>query len=173
MDAKQEHTQKALEQFLKGVVKQAKTNLTKNKKNSSKVLYNSLDYNVKITKNSFQASIKAEDYAEYQDKGVSGVKRKFNTPFSYTTKRPPAKVFDKWMVRKGIAPRGEKGQFQNRKSLQFAMANHIFNYGIKPSLFLTKPFESGFKNLPTEVIENYGIDVETFLKQILNNGKKT
>jgi hypothetical protein len=172
MDAKQEQTQKALEQFLKGVVKKAKTNLTKNKKNSSKALYNSLGFDVKVTKNSFQASIKAEDYGEYQDKGVSGVKRKFNTPFSYTTKRPPAKVFDKWLVRKGIAPRNEKGEFQSRKGLQFAMANHIFNYGIKPSLFLTKPFETDFKKLPNDVIENYGLDIETFLKKLLSNGKE-
>ena len=63
-----------------------------------------------------------EDYGEYQDKGVSGIKRKFNTPFKYTNKMPPAKAFDKWGIKKGIAPRAKGGQFEKRKGLDFALA---------------------------------------------------
>ena len=54
-------TQKALNSFAKYVIQQSRTNLTKGtkpygSKNSSKKLYNSLDGDVKVTKNSFQLS---------------------------------------------------------------------------------------------------------------------
>ena len=77
-----------------------------------------------------------EQYGEYQDKGVSGTKRKYNTPFKYTNKMPPPKAFDKWGIRRGIAPRTKTGQFEKRKSLNFVLARSIFYKGIKPSLFL-------------------------------------
>jgi len=167
-----EHTKQALEQFLKYTVTQAKANLTRGKKNASKKLYNSLDYELEVRPNSFSAALLGEEYGIYQDKGVSGKKRKFNTPFSYKDKRPPASVFDKWQVRKGIAPRDGKGQFQTRKGISFSIANSVFLYGIKPSLFMTKPFEKGFSKLPDTIIEAYGLDVETFLNYIIN-GKKS
>ncbi len=171
MSAKTENTEKALQAFLKYTVTQAKANLTRKKKNSTKALYDSLEYDYTVSANSFSASISALEYGEYQDKGVSGKKKKYNTPFSYKDKQPPASAFDKWIVRKGIAPRNAQGQFQNRKGLAFAIARSVFINGIKPSLFLTKPFEDGFKRLPDDIIEAYGLDVETFLNFVIN-GKK-
>lgn len=171
MSAKQENTQKALDAFIKYTIDNAKENLIRKKKNSSKALYNSLKGDAKASKNSIQVSISAEDYASFQDLGVSGKKKKYNTPYSYKDKMPPAKAFDKWIVRKGIAPRNEQGQFQTRKGIAFAIARSVFINGIKPSRFLSEPFEKGFKKLPDEIIEAFGLDVETFLKQIINNGK--
>lgn len=171
MSVKQENTEKALNDFLKYTITQAKANLTRKKKNSTRALYDSLDYDYKVSKNSFTASISGLDYGEYQDKGVSGKKKKYNTPYSYKDKQPPASAFDKWIVRKGIAPRNDKGQFQTRKGIAFAIARSVFINGIKPSRFMSDPFEKGFKKLPDEIIEAFGLDVETFLKQIINNGK--
>lgn len=171
MSVKQENTEKALKEFLKYTVSQAKANLTRKKKNSSRALYESIEYDYTVTPNSFSASITALDYGEYQDKGVSGKKKKYNTPYSYKDKQPPASAFDKWIVRKGIAPRNDKGQFQTRKGIAFAIARGIFINGIKPSRFLSEPFEKGFKRLPYEIIEAYGLDVETFLNFVIN-GKK-
>lgn len=171
MSVKQENTEKALKEFLKYTVSQAKANLTRKKKNSTKALYDSLDYEYNVSPNSFSASITALDYGEYQDKGVSGKKKKYNTPYSYKDKMPPAKAFDKWIVRKGIAPRNEQGQFQTRKGIAFAIARGVFINGIKPSRFLSDPFEKGFKRLPDDIIEAYGLDVETFLNFVIN-GKK-
>lgn len=171
MSVKTEHIEKALETFLKYTISQAKANLTRKKKNSSRALYDSLDYDFKVSENSFQASIKGLDYGEFQDKGVSGKKKKYNTPYSYKDKMPPPKAFDKWIVRKGIAPRNNKGQFQTRKGIAFAIARHVFINGIKPSRFMSEPFEKGFKRLPDDIIEAFGLDVETFLKQVINNGK--
>ena len=44
------------------------------------------------------------------------------------------------------------------------MFKAIFEKGIKPSLFFTKPFEKAFERLPDELVEAYGLDVEQFLK---------
>ena len=171
MSVKSENTEKALKEFLKYTVSQAKANLTRKKKNSSRALYDSIEYDYTVSENSFSASITALDYGEYQDKGVSGKKKKYNTPYSYKDKMPPASAFDKWIVRKGIAPRNEQGQFQTRKGIAFAIARGVFINGIKPSRFLSDPFEKGFKRLPDEIIEAYGLDVETFLNFVIN-GKK-
>ena len=158
-----------LNRFAKYVISQSRANLTRGKKNSSKDLYNSLDSEVKVSKNSFELSFLMEDYGVFQDKGVSGVKKKYNTPYSYKTKMPPPSKMDKWIVKKGIAPRDKSGKFISRKSLQFIIARSIFNNGIKPSLFFTKPFEKAFKGLSNDLIKAYKLDVEQLMKNTINN----
>ena len=160
--------QEVLDRFVKHVVSQAKKNLTTTNKNASKKLYNSIKGEAKAFPNSIGIYFDMEEYGFYQDKGVSGVKRKFNTPFSYKSKMPPPKAFDKWTIRRGIAPRGAGGKFQSRKGLNFAIARSIFEKGIKPSLFFTKPFEAAFKNLPDDLIEGYGLEVEDLFNDLMN-----
>ncbi|MDG3582044.1 hypothetical protein [Galbibacter pacificus] len=158
------NTKKALSQFAQTVVRESKSNVSK----VSKKLYNSIDYDLRVHKQSFSLSFEMEEYGQYQDKGVSGTKKKYDTEYKYTTKRPPLAVFDKWIVKKkGIAPRDNKGKFQSRKSLQYLLSKSIFEQGIKPSLFFTKPFEKAFKDLDEEVIEAFALDTDKFLKQTL------
>ena len=164
--------QQVLDRFVKHVVSQAKKNLTTTGKNASKKLYNSIKGEAKAFPNSIGIYFDMEEYGFFQDKGVSGVKKKYDTPFSYKSKMPPPKAFDKWIVKKGIAPRDIKGKFQSRKGLQFAIARSVFKYGIKPSLFFTKPFEKAFKKLPDVLIDKYGLDAETLLNSILNQNLK-
>ena len=154
---KQTELQLELNKFRDYVISQAKANLTRGGKNSSKSLYNSIKGNVKANPNSFEMDFSMEEYGFYQDKGVSGIKKKYNTDYKYTNKMPPAKAFDKWVVRKGLAPR-EKGKFKNRKSLSFAIARSVYINGIKPSLFFTKPFEKAYKRLPSDLVEAFGLD---------------
>ena len=158
-----------LNRFAKYVISQSRANLTRQKKNSSKELYNSLDSEVKVSANSFSLSFLMAEYGVYQDKGVSGVKKKYNTKYAYTTKMPPPSKMDKWIVKKGIAPRDKDGKFISRKSLQFMIARSIFNNGIKPSLFFTKPFEKAFKGLNKDLVKAYKLDVEQLMKNTINN----
>jgi len=165
--------QEVLDRFIKHVVSQAKKNLTTSGKNASKKLYNSIQGEAKAFPNSIGIYFDMEDYGFFQDQGVSGIKKKYNTPFSYKTKMPPPSAFDKWTIRRGIAPRNTKGQFQTRKGLNFAIARSIFEKGIKPSLFFTKPFEAAYKNLPDELIDKYGLDVIELFDSIMKpNFKK-
>jgi hypothetical protein len=163
------NVQQELNRFAKYVITQSKANLTRGKKNSSKTLYNSLDYDINVSPNSFSLSFLMEDYGVFQDKGVSGIKKKYNTPYSYTNKMPPPSKMDKWIVRKGLkGVRGKDGKFISRKSLQFMIARSIYNNGIKPSLFFTKPFKKAFTNLDKDIIKAYQLDVEELLKFTTN-----
>ena len=161
-----------LENFRDYVIQQARSNLSRLQKNSSRKLYDSIQGEIKAMPNSLRLYFDMEEYGFYQDKGVSGTKRKYDTPFSYTNKMPPPKAFDKWIVKKGIAPRKKDGKFTTRKGLQFAIARSIFEKGIKPSLFFTKPFEKAFKNLPDEMIEAYGLEAEETFNTIMEENFK-
>lgn len=169
-----ENTERFLKEFRDYVVKQSRSNLSRLRKNSSKKLYNSIKGVVKVSENSMTVDFSMEEYGLYQDKGVSGTKKKYNTPYNYTTKMPPPSKLDNWIVRKGIAPRNDKGQLTTRKSLQFLIARKIFTQGIKPSLFFTKPFEAAYKRMPDQLLQKYGLDVDNFLDftlKDLNNAK--
>ncbi len=163
------NTKQSLEYFRKYVSSQSRRNLTRLKKNDTKGLYKRLDGVLKVSPNSFQLSWDL-GYGNFQDKGVSGTEKKYDTPYSYKSKMPPIKPLSDWAKRKGIRLRDEQGKFQkgNYKTIGFLIARSIFRKGIKPSLFFTKPFEQGFKNLPDQLIEAYGLDVEEFLKFTLN-----
>ena len=145
------NTKQSLEDFRKYVSSQARRNLTRLKKNDTKGLYKRLDGVLKVSPNSFQLSWDL-GYGNFQDKGVSGTEKKYNTPYSYKSKMPPIKPLSDWAKRKGIRLRDEQGKFQkgNYKTIGFLIARSIFRKGIKPSLFFTKPFEQGFKNLPDQ-----------------------
>ena len=163
-----EHIEKELEAFKKYVVENSKSNLLKAKKKASGRLYDSID--VEQT-TSLSLNFIMEEYGEYLDKGVNGKKKKWGAPFSYTNKMPPTKSLDKWLVLKGIAPRDKNGKFINRQSLKFAIAKNIYNKGIKPTMFFTKPFEKGFDRLDNELLNAFGLDVEDYLIATLNKIK--
>jgi len=163
-----EHIEKELELFKKYVIENSKSNLLKAKKKASGRLYDSID--VEQT-TSLSLNFIMEEYGEYLDKGVNGKKKKWGAPFSYTNKMPPTKSLDKWLVLKGIAPRDKNGKFINRQSLKFAIAKNIYNKGIKPTLFFTKPFEKGFNRLDNELLNAFGLDVEDYLTATLNKIK--
>jgi len=143
---------KALQQFRDLVVAEAKANLQKMGKNASGRLSNSIKGDVKEMPNSFSDS-----------------------PYSYKpgiTNRPSPRHFDKWVVKRGLAPRGAGGKFVSRSSIKFALAAHIQKYGIRPSLFFTKPFEEAYKTLPDTLIDKYGLDAEQLLTEILDQNLK-
>jgi hypothetical protein len=156
-----------LNAFRKHVITEARKSLTRNKKNASKTLYNDMNSFLKVSKNSFELGFEMPIYGQFQDQGVSGKKKKYNTPFSYKSKQPPSDVFEAWIKRKGIKGRDKRGRFITNKSLSYLIARSVFNNGIKPSLFFTRPFELAYKRLADDVIEAFGLDIDEFLKYTL------
>ncbi len=175
---KNEHAYKILNAFALNVISAAKANLKKEKKDVTGKLSNSLTYQPSKTPTGFSLAFLMEQYGEFQDKGVSGVKQKFDTPFSYKSKggkrglkgMPPPSAFDQWAVRKkglkGI--RDKKGRFLPRKITDFLLARSVFLKGIKPSLFFTEPFEKYWNSLPEGFVENFAIDIERNINEQLN-----
>ncbi len=167
----------ALDLFTEFVVGKSKANLNRLKKNTTGNLNKSIKGYYKVSKNSFQITFEMEDYGEYQDLGVQGIKsnRKApNSPFKMGTGSAPKGLFktaiNAWVVRKGIAPR-DKGKFTDRKQLNYLIRKSIYETGLKTTNFFTEPFETAFKRLPDEIIEAYGLDIESLLKTSINNGK--
>ena len=181
----------SLNRFGKRVVKEARTALTKKKKNASKELYNSISYDFKEYKNSFHLAINMADYGKFIDKGVSGNNDPKSKAGKTDYKGKPKTVFkslggfrfgsgnfngkgdewkeriDKWMYSRGIAPRDKNtGKFVKRDTVNYLIRRSIFQYGTEPTLFLTKPFESAFKSLPDEIVEAYGLEVDKFLSDV-------
>ena len=164
-----ENTKEYLNAFAKYVIQQSRSNLSKQNKNVDKKLYDSLDKEIEVGANSFRMAFLMEDYGTFQDKGVSGTKRKYNTPFSYKSKKPPLKPITEWVTKRRFQFRNkETGKFMSYQSTAFLVRNGIFKNGIKPSLFFTKPFEKAFERLPDELIEAYGLDVEQFIEYTIN-----
>jgi hypothetical protein len=156
-----------LNAFRKHVITEARKNLTRNKKNASKTLYNEMSSFLKVSKNSFELGFEMPIYGQFQDQGVSGKKKKYNTPFSYKSKMPPSKIFEDWIKRKGIKGRDKQGRFITHKTLSYLIARSVFNNGIKPSLFFTRPFELAYKRLGDDIIESFGLDIDEFLQYTL------
>ena len=167
---------KALDKFGSSVIKQSRTQLTKKKKNASKGLYDSLDYNLKISKNSFELSFEMEDYAAFINDGVVGTEENRTTSgglklgskkFTYKKgikNKPSYKHYLKWITRKGITPRNKKGQFSTKVGLANAISYSVWRKGQKTTNFFTKPFEDAFKQLPEDLIEAFGLQVDELLK---------
>ncbi len=164
-------TQKALRAFGKYVVQQSRTNLTKGSKkygtkNFSKDLYNSISYDIDEVSKGFRLYFEMEDYGMFQDRGVKGVKGgKSLSNFSYKQSsnlvglESATGTFSKWAAAKRLQLRDKKGRFLSYKQTGFALATIVKNYGIKPSMFFTTPFEAAFKNLPNELGKSFEIDL--------------
>lgn len=163
-----DRTEIAFRKFANRVQQQTRSNISKKDLKASGTLRNDVKFYTKRNKNSIELIYERPKYADFQDQGVSGVKKKFNTPFSYTTKRPPSKVFAKWARQKNIKPRDKKtGRFISFKSFGFLVARKIYNFGIKPKLFFSKPFKQQTKTLPKPIEDAFASDVDKFLKLTL------
>ncbi len=163
-----------LSRFGKAVVKQARTNLTKQQREDTKDLYNSIKYDLEVNRQSFSLSFEMLEYGIYVDQGVKG-KSSSNkaprSPFRFGSgtgkKGGLTRSIEKWVKRKNIKFRNKKGQFITSKQTSFLISRSIYQKGIKPSLFFTKPFEAAFNRLPDELIVQFGLDINDFLEESL------
>jgi len=158
---KTEALERYLNSFGKQVVNRAKGNLQKAKGGGTN-LEKSLSFKIITSAEGFSVQFYMDSYGTFVDKGVSGtkVKRSFkdykgriiSSPYKYTSKQPPSRVLDKWIVKKGIAPRDEKGRFMSRKSISFLIARSIKRKGIQGISFFQKPLMLGLKQFGKEML---------------------
>jgi len=175
---KTEALERYLNSFGKQVVNRAKGNLQKSKGGGSK-LENSISFKVVTTNKGFNVQFKMNSYGAYVDKGVSGTetKRRFKdykgktikSPFSYKKSKghsqPPTKALDKWIVKKGIAPRDKGGKFISRKSIKFLIARSIGKKGIQGISFFQKPLMLGMKQFSSKFGKAIADDIVNSLRQ--------
>jgi hypothetical protein len=166
-------TATALQRFQQHVVSQSKRNLTTKNKNVSKVLYNSIKGDVKESPNSIQILFTMLDYGYFQDRGVKGVKSgRSLSGFKFGTGTGKQGGLSdgiyKWVKARKIQFKDRKtGRFMSSQQTANLITRSIWNKGIKPTEFFSKPFESAYKNLPNELVETYGLEAERLFDQIM------
>ena len=153
-----EAVERYLNSFGKQVVNRAKGNLQK-AKGGGTALENSIVFSLIEKGEDLTVRFTMASYGKFVDKGVSGteVTRSFKdykgetlkSPFGYKKAKghsqPPTKALDKWIVKKGIAPRDKEGKFMSRKSIKFLIARSIGKKGIQGLSFFQKPLMLGMK----------------------------
>lgn len=165
------NVQDILNEFRDYVINEAK----KKAPTSSGNLKNGIKGYVKESKNSIQISFEMPDYGFFQDQGVKGVSSgKGNFRFGSGTgqKGGLRKGILEWVKRKNLQFRDRKGRYLSHKSTAYLIVRSIWNKGLKPSLFFTKPFEKAFKKLPDELIEKYGLDMVQLFDEITRENLK-
>lgn len=164
----------AIEAFRDAVVEESKSNLGKLKKNATGELANSIQGQIIDSGDAFEVVFKMLYYGKFQDEGVNGKQVQHGSPYSYKQKPPPPSALDKWIVLRGLAPRDKNGRFMTRKQQQFALSRHIFNKGIKRSLFFTTPYVENRKNAGKLFNMALNKDVSLYFEDILkkSNSKR-
>tara|TARA_R100000544_G_scaffold35151_1_gene22329 strand:+ start:819 stop:1355 length:537 start_codon:yes stop_codon:yes gene_type:complete len=167
-----DNIERYLESFGRQVVNRAKGGLQR-KKGGGSALEKSIKFEVITTADGFTVQFYMDNYGTFVDKGVSGtkVKRTFkdyksntvSSPYSYKNRKghsqPPSKALDKWVVKKGIAPRDASGKFMKRKTITFLIARSIGRNGIQGISFFQKPLGLGLKQFGKELLGSVKEDI--------------
>ena len=140
-------TRNHLNNFGKFVIQQARTRLSKSKKNVSKELYNSLEYLPYQKGNVVGVKFFMEDYGKFVDQGVKGAnpnrlpkgskrygqQQAPNSPFTFGSGKGGGlrKGITNWIRKRNIKGRDKKGRFITRKSLRYMIVRSIYLSGIK------------------------------------------
>ena len=164
-----QNIERYLNSFGKQVVNRSKANLGKSKGGNTK-LAQSIRFEVEPDANGLVVKFYMADYGAFLDKGVSGNKKKQSfknyknqtesSPYSYTTKQPPANILAKWISRKGIKGRDKKtGRFISNMSLAFLIGRKIKRDGIKSLSFFQKPLGLGMKEFGKDLLGAITTDI--------------
>ena len=167
--------QSELQAFGKYVVQQSRSNLTKQKHNVSKDLYNSIHYDLTEKNGNYDLAFIMDEYGTFLDKGVKGANPSLvkggkqkggNSPYSFKSKRPPMQPLADWAKKRNIRLRDKEGKFKkgNYRTIGFILQRSIFAQGIKPSMFFTKPFLVAFDRYPQLLTKAFAQDIIDILK---------
>lgn len=163
------NVQQALNEFGQSVVDRARLNLKTGGRygthNASGQLSKSLDYKAKESKNSIAFDFYAEDYWAQLDYGTKGSESSAKAPNSPYKAAASRSAIDKWVIRKGIqGVRGAGGQFANRKMMVTSITNSINRTGTYETRFFRNAFDIQYKDFDNNIVEKYGLDLESFLE---------
>ena len=182
MQVRQDLVKASLEKFAKGVVQQARSNLTREKKNVTGTLYDSLQYEIEVGPNSLALRWKMDELAPYwkfQDYGVQGKSSSSkapSSPFRFGTGSGMAgglsRAIEKWVAARRFQFRDKKGKFLSYDATALLISRSIYNKGIKTTSFFTRPFQLNFQQLPEEIATAYALELSDFLRFTLQNTKE-
>jgi hypothetical protein len=161
-----------LDKFGSYVVQQSRSNLSKEGKKDTNSLYDSLGYETKVSNNSIELTITMADYGKFIDKGVRGAGGVRKTTSKFNKRNNKGKLWKikgknseyKFGKSGGISPKHFEGWAKRKGLSKFAVAKAVYHQGLETTNFFTTPFERAFKRFPDEVIEAYGLEVDSLMK---------
>jgi hypothetical protein len=163
------NTEALIKRFRDYVIQQSRSNLSKSRKNNTKELYNSLKGEIVSEKDYSIVGFSMADYGMYQDQGVKGKsssRKAPNSPFKFGSGSGQegglTKGIEQWVKQKGIQFKDKKsGKFISYQSTAFIITRSIYQTGLRPSLFFTKPFEAGKKKyIDGEIGQAFLMDID-------------
>lgn len=120
----------------------------------------------------------------FQDRGVSGTEKKYNSPHGFTDKMPPPSVFIPYIKSKNLKLRdnakyyGEESPFKetteakDQEKLSWAIAKSIYKKGIKPKNVFSKEIKQTLKELK-EIVPNVMIQSFNQIIAVKESAKRT
>jgi hypothetical protein len=118
-------------------IKKLKASLESNNRMASESLASSLIPVIDSSPNYVSLTILGNKYGKFVDKGVSGTKVKYTTPYSYKTKQPPVTAMKQFIANRGIVPK-EGNTEEAITSLAYLIAKSIKVRGLKPTNFISE-----------------------------------
>lgn len=171
--------------FVKDVVNESRSNLLQKNVGTDSPLYNAIDGEFEVGKNSFRIkffiSPEGEVYGEFQDRGVKGSdpslidnpdknkkgiqKAPYDTPFSFKNKKPPYKAMLAFVKKRKIRLRDDKGKFAkgSYEGIAWYIQKSVFAQGIPAKKYFSDAFEKNFKEMPSKVKEDFGLELKSFM----------
>lgn len=139
-------------------------------------LSRSIEYEVNDSPDGPDLQFLMNDYADFVDQGVQGSKRNIfpgqsKSPYKFGRKTGPKgglrRGIDRWVVRKNIkGTRDDKGRFAPRKSTVFLISRAVYERGLKPSYFITRPLERMQRKIDRRIANAYEKDVQEYLDSL-------
>jgi len=175
------NSMKELGKIGKEVRRRARISLKNRGKVVTGKLYNSIRYEQGVSKDekslNLGFSFPGADYWQFVDEGVQGAlssAKAPRSPFRFGSGSGPQgrlrPAIDKWVVKKGIAPRGASGQFASRKSMVYAISRSIYQTGIRPSYFFTNAYEKTLKKHNAKLEAAVAQDIGNAITTLINGG---
>ena len=164
-------TKQVLNSFGESVIAKAKQNLDSRDINASGDLRDrKMSFVAKVMPNSISLSFNLGEYGEGIDQGVGGTQNPIaGSPFRFKKEKPSGQMVSnivQWASDKGVTLKGN-----NSRQISFSafkMATYILQNGIRPTNFFRDAYEEYFKELPDDISETFGLEIEDFFEFIFN-----
>lgn len=152
-----ENVKKVLNKFGKLLVEEYRNNLTKEKVNASKALFNSVSYVVESKVKTFEVILNLEEHWRKVEEGTKPKEEWVSTQ----------KLIE-WIEIKPVLPRPfANGYLPTTKHLANLIQKKIYFKGIKPRPLLQQSIDDVFKAMQEELEEALAKDIQTEFELIL------
>lgn len=159
------NTKLILDSFGKQFIDAYRAGLDKKNANASKNLYNSLNFEVKIGKQSISLDILLNDYWKYLEYGCKGTETSYPDAY-YPAHFPPTKAIEEWIKIKPVIPEQRNGKLPTQKQLAYLISRSIYQKGIEPRFIFRDAVDDVWEQLKDALNEAIEKDVENNIKEI-------